>query len=128
MPLNLTGKSVLVVDDDPDILIAIKASLADSGADVQTATDGNTAATLLQKSTPDLIILDVMLPQKSGFLVLQQMRQKIPSGQGPKIIMITGNQGQRHRQFAQALGVNEYLQKPFRMERLTEAIDKLFPA
>ena len=125
MAENLAGKSILVVDDDPDILTAITAGLADTGATIETATDGNTAVALVQKSPPDLVILDIMLPQKSGFLVLEQVRQKIPRDQGPRVIMITGNQGQRHRQYAEALGVDEYLSKPFRMERLVEVTKKL---
>jgi DNA-binding response OmpR family regulator len=123
--LNLAGKTILVVDDDPDILTAVKTGLADTGADIQTAADGNSAVALVEKLAPQLIILDIMLPGKSGFLVLEQLRQKIPHDKSPKTIMITGNQGQRHRQYAEALGVNGYLNKPFRMERLLELVEKL---
>jgi len=122
---NLEGKTVLVVDDDPDILTAMSTALAATGATVQTATDGNSAVTLAEKLSPHLVILDIMLPGKSGFLVLEQMRHKKPRGQGPKVIMITGNQGQRHRQYAEAIGVDGYLAKPFRMERLLEMTEKL---
>jgi DNA-binding response OmpR family regulator len=122
---KFAGKSILVVDDDPDILTAIMTGLADTGADVQTARDGNTAVTMAESGMFDLVILDIMLPQKSGFLVLEQLRQKLPRGKGPKVVMITGNQGQRHRQYAEALGVDEYLNKPFRMERLLEVTEKL---
>jgi len=122
---KLEGRTILVVDDDPDILTAITTGLKDTGATVQTASDGNTAVTLVEKLTPDLVILDIMLPQKSGFLVLEKLRQKTPRSQGPRVIMITGNEGRRHRQYAEALGVDEYLNKPFRLERLLEAIEKL---
>jgi DNA-binding response OmpR family regulator len=122
---DLTGKTILVVDDDPDILMAIKTGLADTGATLKTASDGSTAVTLVEREAPHLVILDIMLPQKSGFLVIEQLRKKIPRGQGPKFIMITGNQGTRHRQYAQSLGVDEYLSKPFRMERLLELVEKL---
>ncbi|MEW6250896.1 MAG: response regulator [Planctomycetota bacterium] len=125
MPQELEGKTILVVDDDPDILTAVTAGLKDSGATVHTASDGNTAVSQVEKLRPHLVILDIMLPQKSGFLVLEQVRQKVPRDQLPKIVMITGNAGQRHRQYAQALGVNEYLQKPFRMDRLIEITHKL---
>jgi CheY-like chemotaxis protein len=57
--------------------------------------------------------------------VLEQVRQKIPREAGPRVIMITGNQGRRHRQYAEALGVDGYLSKPFRMERLLEITEKL---
>jgi CheY-like chemotaxis protein len=122
---NLAGKTILIVDDDPDILTAITTGLADTGATIQTAGDGNSAVTLVEKLAPQLIILDIMLPGKSGFLVLEQLRQRIPRDKAPKTIMITGNQGQRHRQYAEALGVNGYLNKPFRMERLLEIVEKV---
>lgn len=125
MPDNLTGKTILVVDDDPDILTAITTGLRDTGASIETASDGATAVSKAEKLMPDLVILDIMLPQKSGFLVLEQLRQRIPAEKRPKIVMITGNQGQRHRQYAEALGVHEYLNKPFRMERLLEVTEKL---
>lgn len=125
MAQKLEGKTILVVDDDPDILTAITTGLKETGATIQTASDGNTAVTLVEKLSPDLVILDIMLPQKSGFLVLEKLRRETPRSQGPRIIMITGNQGRRHRQYAEALGVDEYLNKPFRMERLLEVTEKL---
>jgi DNA-binding response OmpR family regulator len=120
---NLTGKTILVVDDDPDIITAITTSLADTGATVETAGDGNRAVEKAEALKPNLVILDIMLPQKSGFLVLERLRQ-LP-GPKPRVIMITGNQGRRHKQYAEALGVDEYLNKPFRMDRLLEVTEKL---
>ena len=117
------GKTILVVDDDPDIVTAITTSLADTGATIETAADGNGAVKRAEALNPDLVVLDIMLPQKSGFLVLERLRQIEPKP--PRVIMITGNQGKRHRQYAEALGVDEYLSKPFRMERLLEVADKL---
>jgi DNA-binding response OmpR family regulator len=99
--------------------------LADMGAAVDSAGDGNTAVSLAEEKEPDLVILDIMLPQKSGFLVLEKLRQKRPRSEGPRIIMITGNEGRRHRQYAEALGVDEYMTKPFRMDRLREVTEKL---
>ncbi len=125
MEAKFAGKRILIVDDDPDVLTAITSSLADMGATLDTATDGNSAVSMVENTTPDLVILDVMLPQKSGFLVLEKLRQKTPRSEGPRVIMITGNQGKRHRQYAEALGVDEYLNKPFRMERLVEVTEKL---
>ncbi|MBK9128333.1 MAG: response regulator [Phycisphaerales bacterium] len=125
MTRKFEGKKILVVDDDPDILTAITVGLAETGATIETATDGSTAVSLAEKSSPDLVILDIMLPQKSGFLVLERLRQMKPRAEGPRVIMITGNQGKRHKQYAEALGVDDYLNKPFRMERLVEATEKL---
>ena len=118
MPKSLEGRRILVVDDDPDIVSAITTSLADTGATIDTARDGAKAVQLAEENDPDLIILDIMLPQKSGFLVLERLRRT--ARRPPHVIMITGNEGQRHRQYAEASGVDEYLNKPFRMERLME--------
>ena len=125
MAATLKDKRILVVDDDPDIVMAISAVLGDMGATVDSAGDGNTAVSLAEEKEPDLVILDIMLPQKSGFLVLEKLRQKRPRSEGPRIIMITGNAGRRHRQYAETLGVDEYITKPFRMDRLREVTEKL---
>ena len=125
MAETFEGKTILIVDDDPDILTAITTSLADTEATIETAADGNTAVSIAEEKKPDLVILDIMLPQKSGFLVLERIRQGKRRGEKPRVIMITGNQGRRHRQYAEALGVDEYLNKPFRMERLVEVTEKL---
>jgi DNA-binding response OmpR family regulator len=122
---TLKDKRILVVDDDPDIVMAISTVLGERGATVDSAGDGNTAVSLAEEKEPDLVILDIMLPQKSGFLVLERLRQKRPRSEGPRIIMITGNEGRRHRQYAETLGVDEYMTKPFRMDRLREVTEKL---
>jgi DNA-binding response OmpR family regulator len=122
---SFAGKTILIVDDDPDIVTAITTSLADTEATLETASDGNTAVEITEAKKPDLVILDIMLPQKSGFLVLERIRKGKRRGEKPRVIMITGNEGRRHRQYAEALGVDEYLTKPFRMERLLEVSTKL---
>ncbi len=125
MSEKLEGKKILVVDDDPDILTAITVGLGDTGATLETASDGNAAVSKAQEFSPDLVILDIMLPQKSGFLVLERLRQGKPRSEGPRVVMITGNKGQRHKQYAEALGVDAYINKPFRMEQLLEAAEKV---
>lgn len=119
------GKKILVVDDDTDILAAIEATLKDKGAEVITATDGNAATVLAQDMTPDLMVLDAMLPQRSGFLVLEKLKAKKPRGSKPYIVMITGNTGKRHQAWAESLGADGYINKPFRMERLIESVEAL---
>lgn len=117
-------KKILVVDDDPDIVSAITIALSDTGAAVQSANDGAAAVTLAEQSQPDVVILDIMLPKKSGFLVLEKIKKGKGKGNKPRVIMITGNQGTRHKQYADALGVDAYLGKPFAMERLLEVVRK----
>lgn len=126
--MQLEGRTILVVDDDPDILTAIRTTLADTGAKIETASDGNTAVALAEQKHPDLVILDIMLPQKSGFLVLERIRGGKARNEKPYVIMITGNQGKRHQQYAESLGVHAYLHKPFPMERLMETTEKLLTA
>ena len=116
------AKRVLLVDDDPDIVDSMKALLESSGYEVLTASDGNAGLAVAEQEQPDLIVLDMMLPKRSGFLVLEKLKRSQGS---PPIIMITGNEGVRHQTYAETLGVDEYMRKPFRMERLLERIEEL---
>lgn len=125
MSENFEGKKILIVDDDPDIVTAIRAAFGDTGADLDQASDGNAALEAAEEHKPDLIVLDAMLPKRSGFLVLEKLKAKKPRGAKPYVIMITGNQGKRHQQWALSLGVDDYLNKPFRMERLVKSASKL---
>lgn len=123
---QLEGKTILIVEDDPDMVTALMAVLGDTGATLTTAPDGNAAIDAAQQHEPDLVVLDAMLPKRSGFLVLEKL--KGPSkkkGQKPYVIMITGNEGKRHQLWAESLGVDGYLNKPFRMDRLVESINRL---
>jgi DNA-binding response OmpR family regulator len=128
MVAQLEGKTILVVDDDPDVVTSIQAVLRDTGADIVTARDGSAAVELATTRSPDLVVLDALLPKMSGFLVLEKLRKRGSRGTKPFIIMITGNQGKRHQAFAESHGVDVYLNKPFRMERLVESVRKLLGA
>ncbi len=121
---ELAGKKILLVDDDSDILAAMQAALSDTGATLDTASDGDTAVRKITTGMPDLVVLDMMLPKRSGFLVIERLRSESLE-KNPRVIMITGNQGTRHRVYAETLGVDLYLNKPFRMERLIEGVEKL---
>ncbi|MCH8969354.1 MAG: response regulator [Planctomycetes bacterium] len=118
------GKSVLIVDDDPEILQAIKLAFEDIGAKIETAADGNTAIDLAINHKPDLVVLDAMLPKRSGFLVLEKLKSAKQENKF-RIIMITGNQGTRHKTWAESLGVDDYINKPFSMDTLLDKADKL---
>ena len=121
--MNVQGKKILLVDDDPDIVTSISTALSDSGAELRSCRDGTRAVEDFAQFHPDLVILDMMLPGRSGFLVLEKIKQR--GAKTPKIIMITGNPGSRHKQYAATLGVDVYLNKPFRMEKLTTAVEQL---
>ena len=122
---DLSGKSILIVDDDPDVVAAITLSLADLHAQVFQAVDGGQAVEVCEKEQPDLVILDMMLPKRSGFLVLDRIKKGKPKGAKPRVIMITGNLGTRHKTYAETLGVDDYINKPFRMDRLLASIEKI---
>jgi len=122
---ELSGKTVLLVDDDRDILAAMQATLSDLGVEIVSATNGNDAVTKAQSAEPDLVVLDQMLPGRSGFLVMEKLKRGKKKSDPPRVIMITGNQGTRHRVYAETLGVDVYLNKPFRMEKLVESVKKL---
>ena len=126
MPAELEGKTILIVEDDPDMIVALRAVLSDTGATIETAMDGNAAIEVATEADPDLVVLDAMLPKRSGLLVLEKLKGPAKKrGQRPFVIMITGNQGKRHQVWAESLGVDGYFNKPFRMERLTESVEKL---
>ena len=114
----LEGKRILIVDDDPDIVSALQAGFAESGASIKTVNNGARASDMIAADPPDLIILDMMLPGRSGFLILERFRPKKVKGQKPFVIMVTANEGKRHEAFARNLGVDEYLLKPLRMDKL----------
>jgi DNA-binding response OmpR family regulator len=120
-------RSILLVDDDEEILIAMEAAMRQlKGITLDRATNGNQAVDKVERGNPDVVVLDMMLPKKSGFLVMERIRQRRERAKSkrPYVIMCTGNPGQRHKDYAKSLGVNDYINKPFRMEKLTTAVTK----
>ncbi len=115
------AKTILLVDDDAEIVETMRTVLEDQGFRILVARDGNSGLALAERETPDLIILDMMMPKKSGFLVLEKLKTR-PGGLIPTI-MITGNEGSRHRAYAEMLGVRDYIRKPFAMEKLLKSVE-----
>ena len=93
------------------------------GYQILVARDGNQGLAMAEREDPDLMILDMMMPKRSGFLVLEKLRRSRPVPL--RVIMITANEGSRHKVYAEMLGVDEYLRKPFAMDRLLESVAKL---
>jgi DNA-binding response OmpR family regulator len=116
-------KTVLLVDDDNEIIESMRTVLEAKGYRVMVARDGNAGLTVAERENPDLIILDMMMPKKSGFLVLEKLKGR-PGGLIPTI-MITGNEGSRHRAYAEMLGVRDYIRKPFAMEKLVKSVEQI---
>ncbi len=119
---RLEGVRVLIVDDDRDILESFEYALESEGAETFTASDGNTAITRCEEHKPDVVVLDMMLPGRSGFLALEKIKGHADS---PFVIMVTANEGRRHQAYAESLGVDEYLLKPVPLGQLIEAVERL---
>jgi DNA-binding response OmpR family regulator len=119
---RLTDVKILIVDDDRDVLESMDAAFQSEGALTQVAMDGNEAVKICREEPPDLVILDMMLPKRSGFLALEKIKGYEDS---PLIIMVTANEGKRHQAYAESLGVDRYLQKPVPLTRLIETAVEL---
>jgi DNA-binding response OmpR family regulator len=114
-------KMILVVDDDRELVDGLRAVLERLGHKVIQAHDGHQGKQAIYNQQPDLVILDMMMPRMGGYPVLEHFRGKTDA---PPIIMITANEGSRHKAYAEYLGVIDYIRKPFAMERLIETVNK----
>ena len=120
---SATQKRVLLVDDDAEIIDSIRYALEAKGYQIFIARDGNQGLAMAESEDPDLVILDMMMPKRSGFLVLEKLRRtrEVPV----RVIMITANEGSRHKAYAEMLGVDDYIRKPFAMDKLVDAVQRL---
>jgi DNA-binding response OmpR family regulator len=116
-------KKILIVDDDVEIVDTLQAALEANGYEVVFARDGTQGLAMSIKEDPDMMILDMMMPRRSGFLVLEKL-QRIREEMLP-VIMITANEGNRHRALAEMLGVADYIHKPFPMDKLLRTVARL---
>ena len=117
------GRRILLVDDDHEIVESMKAVLESRGHTILVARDGNQGLVMAEKDAPDLVVLDMMMPKRSGFLVLEKLRRS--NATPVRVIMITANEGSRHKAYAEMLGVDDYIRKPFAMDRLLSSVDRL---
>ena len=123
VPAKAGGKRILLVDDDHVIVESMRTVLESRGYQILVARDGNQGLVLAEGEEPDLVVLDMMMPKRSGFLVLEKLRRTRPHPM--RVIMITANEGSRHKAYAEMLGVDDYIRKPFAMDRLLESVDRL---
>src|SRR5947209_16056186 len=114
-------KTILIVDDDHELSDGLRVVLERQGHRVIQARDGQQGKQQVYNQRPDLVILDMMMPRMGGYPVLEHFRGKTDA---PPIIMITANEGSRHKAYAEYLGVVDYIRKPFAMERLLEAVER----
>ncbi len=113
------GNKILLIEDDRDISSTLVSVLEGAGYRVSTAPNGVDGQRMIQSDRPDLIITDMMMPRMGGFPVLEYLRTL---ENPPKVIMVTANEGGRHKAYAEMLGVSDYLRKPFAMDVLLEAV------
>src|SRR6516164_3366661 len=114
-------KTILVVDDDHELSDSLRVVLEKQGFRVLQARDGQQGKQMVYQHHPDLLILDMMMPRMGGYPVLEHFKGKADA---PPIIMITANEGSRHKAYAEYLGVVDYIRKAFAMERLLESVTK----
>ncbi len=116
---KLEGVRILIVDDDRDVLESFEAALQAEGAETLAVQDGNAAVQAVMEEPPDLVVLDMMLPKRSGFLVLEKIKG---FDEAPLVIMVTANEGHRHQAYAESLGVDRYLLKPVPLQHLVNTV------
>lgn len=117
-------KSVLVVDDEPNIVLSLEFLMTQAGYEVRIARDGNEALEAVVEKTPDLILLDLMIPGRDGYDVCQTLRRSEEWASIP-IIMLTAKGREVEKEKGLALGANDYVTKPFSTSELTARVKKL---
>ncbi|KDE38422.1 Response regulator receiver protein in cluster with DNA polymerase III epsilon subunit [Nitrincola lacisaponensis] len=115
---------VLVVDDEPNILLSLEFLMEQAGFNVTTAEDGETALQRINDTEPDLVLLDISLPGISGFDVLEQLRQDARFTRLP-VIMLTAHGREVEREKGMALGADDYITKPFSTQTLVQKVRTL---
>ncbi|MBA3538965.1 MAG: response regulator [Deltaproteobacteria bacterium] len=117
-------RSILVVDDDPEIVLMLSTRLGHCGYKITTANDGHRALEHAKRDKPDLVLLDVMMPGKSGWEVARALKQD-PATQNIKIVMVTAIGEKTNELTSPLYGADAYIDKPFEFERLESVIGEL---
>lgn len=117
-------RKVLTADDEPNIVTALEFLLKHAGYDVRAAANGEEALALVESYAPDLVLIDIMMPLKSGYEVCQKMRER-PEWRHIKIVMVTAKGREAEVSKGLSLGADLYVTKPFSTQELIAAIDRL---
>ncbi|WP_319823881.1 response regulator [Thalassovita sp.] len=120
------GKHVLVIEDEPNIIEAISFILSRAGWQVDTHSNGHDAVDVVRSKSPDLLILDVMLPGKSGYDILTELRDADPTRNLP-VLMLTARGQSKDREMAEKIGASRFMTKPFSNAEVLEAVQQLVP-
>ena len=118
------SRKVLLIEDEPNIIEAVRFLLSRDGFDVSTHSDGATAIETIVQMEPDLIILDMMLPGLSGMDILRQLRER-ETMQSLPVLMLTARGQSRDRETAEKAGVNRFMTKPFSNAEVLTAVRDL---
>lgn len=118
------AKKILIADDEPNIVISLEFLMQRNGFEVKTAGDGEAALRLVTEFRPDLVLLDIMLPLKSGYEVCQKIREN-PEVSGMKVVMITAKGRDIEVAKGLALGADAYITKPFSTQDLLDQVKRL---
>jgi DNA-binding response OmpR family regulator len=118
------GKKVLLIEDEPNIIEAVSFILSRDGWEVKTHANGHDAMEAVRRRAPDLIILDVMLPGKSGFDILGEIRGDAEFA-GVPVLMLTARGQTRDREMAERAGASRYMTKPFSNADVLDAVRAL---
>ena len=118
------ANKILVVDDEPNIVLSLEFIMKQAGFQVRTASDGEAALAAIAAEQPDLMLLDVMMPRKNGYEVCQAVRAN-PDWKGIRIIMLTAKGREVEREKGLALGADDYITKPFSTQEVVERVREL---
>ncbi len=118
------SRKILVVDDEPNILISLEFLMRRAGFEVRSASDGEAALAAIQEDPPDLVLLDVMMPKKDGYEVCETVRAN-PAWSGVRIVMLTARGRDIEREKGLALGADDYVTKPFATRELVDKVNAL---
>ena len=118
------NKKILLVDDEPDIRLTVSKRLMNKGYRVTEAENGKIALDIIEKQVPDLVILDVMMPELNGYQVCRKLRERPETKELP-VLMLTAKDQTTDRFWAEEVGVTEYITKPFEDEELLAAVQRL---
>jgi DNA-binding response OmpR family regulator len=117
-------KRILIVDDEPNIVVSLEFLMKREGFDVAVAADGEAALKAVEEKRPDLVLLDIMLPKKNGFEVCQTIRAN-PEWQAVKIVMLTAKGRDTEVAKGTALGADAYMTKPFSTKDLIAQVRQM---
>ena len=118
------GKKILIVDDEPSIVLSLEFLMEKAGYTVFTAGDSESAMDKARAEKPDLVLLDINLPGRSGFEICQSMREN-PEWKDVRIVMLTAKGRDVDREKGFAMGADDYITKPFSTQEVVDTISRL---